>query len=45
VENSNLKKLHEKDGKKMYRVEVSNSLAALENLNAEMVIISLGKLN
>jgi hypothetical protein len=42
-ERSNLKKLNQVEGKKRFLVEVSNRFAALENLNAEVEIIVLGK--
>jgi hypothetical protein len=36
MERFNLKKLNEVEGKEKYRVEVSNRLAALEDLDAEV---------
>jgi hypothetical protein len=36
----NLKKLNEAEGKEMYRAEVSNRFAALEDLDTEMEINS-----
>jgi hypothetical protein len=38
MERFNLKTLNEVEGKEQYRVEVSNRLAALENLDAEVEI-------
>jgi hypothetical protein len=40
MERFNLKKLNEVEGKEQLRVEVSNRLAALEDLNAEVEINS-----
>jgi hypothetical protein len=44
MERINLKKLNEVEGKEQYRVEVSNRFAALEDLEAEVELIVLGKL-
>jgi hypothetical protein len=38
MEKFNLKKLNEVEGKEQYRVEISNSFAALENLDADVDI-------
>jgi hypothetical protein len=38
MDNFNLKKLNEVDGKEQYCVEISNRFAALENLDAEVDI-------
>jgi hypothetical protein len=38
MERFNLKKLNEVEGKEKYRVEVSNGLAALDDLDAEVEI-------
>jgi hypothetical protein len=38
VERFNLKKLNEVEGKEQFRVEVSNMFAALEDLDAEVII-------
>jgi hypothetical protein len=38
MERFNLKKLNEVEGKEKYRVEVSNRLEALEDLDAEVEI-------
>jgi hypothetical protein len=38
MERFNLKKLNEVEGKKKYRVDVSNRLAVLEDLDAEVEI-------
>jgi hypothetical protein len=40
MENFNLKKLNEVEGKVQYRVEVSNRLLALEDLDTEVEINS-----
>jgi hypothetical protein len=40
MERFNLKKLNEVEGKVQYHVEVSNSFAALEDLNTEVEINS-----
>jgi hypothetical protein len=40
MERFNLEKLNEVEGKEQYRVEVSNSFAALQNLDAEVEINS-----
>jgi hypothetical protein len=44
MERFNLKKLNEADSKEEYHVKVSNRIAALEDLNAEVDINSFGKL-
>jgi hypothetical protein len=38
-----LKKLNKVEGKEQYHVEVSNRFAALEDLDAEVELIVLGK--
>jgi hypothetical protein len=38
VERFNLKKLNEVEGKELYRVEISNRFATLENLDTEVDI-------
>jgi hypothetical protein len=38
MERFNLKELNEVEGKEQYRVEISNRFAALETLDAEVVI-------
>jgi propanediol utilization protein len=43
MERFNLKKFNEVEGKKQYRVEVSNRFAALEQLDAERKLIVPGK--
>jgi hypothetical protein len=39
-----LKKLNEVEGKEQYRVEISNRITALENLDTEVGVNKLGKL-
>jgi hypothetical protein len=39
----NLKKLNKVEGEEQFRVEVSNRFAALEDLDAEVELIVLGK--
>jgi hypothetical protein len=43
MERFNLKKLNEVEGKKQYRVEASNSFAALEDLTLRLILIVLVK--
>jgi hypothetical protein len=44
MERFSLKKLNEVEGKEQYHVEISNRFTALENLDAEVVIIEFEKL-
>jgi hypothetical protein len=41
TERFNLKKLNQAEGEEQYRVEISNRFAALEDLDAEVEIISV----
>jgi hypothetical protein len=43
IERFNFKKLNEVEGKEKYHVDISNRFAALEDLDAEVEIIVLGK--
>jgi hypothetical protein len=43
MERFNLKILNQVEGKEQYCIEVSNRLAALEDLDAELEIVVLGK--
>jgi hypothetical protein len=40
IERFNLKKLNEVESKEQYRVEISNRFSALENLDAEVNIVT-----
>jgi hypothetical protein len=42
MERFNLKKLNKVEGKEQYRVEISNRLAALENLDTSQIAVITG---
>jgi hypothetical protein len=43
TERFNLKKLNEVESKERYRIEVSNRFLALEDFNAEVELVAVGK--